>query len=307
METHFGERVAARRSKWIRYIKDLDAGFRENFQKIEDALREEIDSEGLVALSDHLRMCGAIPESYGHDTSEEKLYSKYTDLLLSVAFKAIGLQSVVIEERADVADVEVVAENYSFVADAKAFRISRTAKNQKDFKIQAMDNWKHGKPYAVVVAPIYQLPSRNSQIYQQAIARDVCILTFSHICLLTRICSEGFPVETARELLYKVLQTVSILNPSKSAIDYWTSINRIFVSSEHETVSLWADEKRAAIESISFSKREALDFWARKREQIMRMSKDEAIRELIVAKKIESKIQYIQRVGDNGLLELGAE
>ena len=28
---------------------------------------------------------------------------------------------------------------YSLVADAKAFRLSRTAKNQKDFKVQAMD------------------------------------------------------------------------------------------------------------------------------------------------------------------------
>jgi hypothetical protein len=43
----------------------------------------------------------------------------------------------------------------SAIADAKAFRLSRTAKNQKDFKIQAMDSWKRGKPFAMVVCPIY--------------------------------------------------------------------------------------------------------------------------------------------------------
>ncbi len=58
--------------------------------------------------------------------------------------------------------------DYSFVADAKAFRLSRTAKNQKDFKVQAMDDWKHSKTYAMVVCPVYQLLTRTSQIYQQA-------------------------------------------------------------------------------------------------------------------------------------------
>lgn len=90
-------------------------------------------------------------------------------------------------ERADAADVESFAKEYSFVADAKVFRLSRTAKNQKDFKIQAMDFWKRGKPFAMVVCPLYQLPSRNSQIYQQACMRNVCILSYSHLAVLTRL------------------------------------------------------------------------------------------------------------------------
>lgn len=71
-------------------------------------------------------------------------YSKYTDCLLSLTYKALGLKSLVIKERADVADVEAFGKDYSFVADAKAFRLSRTAKNQKDFKVQAMHRWKRG-------------------------------------------------------------------------------------------------------------------------------------------------------------------
>lgn len=92
----------------------------------------------MTALIDHLRLCGSIPEQYGHDTSEEKLYSKYTDALLAAAYRYIGLTSVVLDERADAADVEAVGAGYSLVADAKVFRLSRTAKNQKDFKIDAM-------------------------------------------------------------------------------------------------------------------------------------------------------------------------
>lgn len=61
-------------------------------------------------LIDHARFCGVIPESYGHDSSEEKLYSKYTDVLLAVAFRALEFDALVLTERAGVADVEVFAD-----------------------------------------------------------------------------------------------------------------------------------------------------------------------------------------------------
>lgn len=57
-------------------------------------------------MINYLHLCGNIPESYGHDTSEEKLYSKYTDCLLSLAYSSLGLKSLVLKERADAADVE---------------------------------------------------------------------------------------------------------------------------------------------------------------------------------------------------------
>ena len=172
-----------RRNQWVAKIGGLNGDFAANSLEMEKSLGSEINKLGTQTLLDHLRLSGNIPESYGHDTSEEKQYSKYTDSLLCFAYKQMGLKSIVITERADVADVEAFADKYSFVADAKAFRLSRTAKNQKDFKVQAMDGWKHGKPYAMVVCPIYQLPSRSSQIYSQAITRSVCVFTYSHLVI----------------------------------------------------------------------------------------------------------------------------
>ena len=172
------------RKQLVSRVKELNGKFAEDSFQIEKELELEISELGAKTLIDHLRLCGNIPESYGHDTSDEKLYSKYTDSLLCFAYKAMGLKSVVLSERANVADVDAFADDYSFVADAKAFRLSRTAKNQKDFKVQAMDGWKHGKPYAMVVCPIYQLPRSASQIYQQATTRNVCIFTYSHLSLL---------------------------------------------------------------------------------------------------------------------------
>jgi hypothetical protein len=183
--------AVARRAYWIEEIVKISGRFGDDTSRIEEELASEIKRDGAAALLDHLALCGSIPEHYRHDSSEEKLYSKYTDALLAAVFRYIGLTSLVIGERADAADVEAVGSDISLVGDAKAFRLSRTAKNQKDFKIEAMHGWKRGKPHAMVVCPIYQLPARSSQIYQQAIARNVCIFTYSHLAVLVGFCNQS--------------------------------------------------------------------------------------------------------------------
>lgn len=251
----------------------------------------------------HLFLCGDIPESYGHDTSEEKQYSKYTDALLSETYKFIGLKSLVLRERADAADVEAFAKNYSFVADAKAFRLSRTAKNQKDFKIQAMDGWKRGKPYAMVVCPIYQLPTTSSQIYAQASSRNVCIFTYAHLAMLVSYSVlEGR--EKAEELLHHVFKVIPALNPSKDASQYWFAVNQTMLGFSKQINELWSLEKQASLESITAAKEEALTHLATEREKIMRMSHEEALRELILVHKLDNRMKVIRAVSDNGLLGL---
>lgn len=223
--------------------------------------------------------------------------------MLSLSFTALGLQSLVLKDRADAADVEAFAEDYSFVADAKAFRLSRTAKNQKDFKIQAMHGWKRGKPYAMVVCPIYQLPTSSSQIYQQATTQNVCIFTYSHLSLLLSY-SENAGQAKAKQLLKTIFETVKALNPSKNATEYWLAINKIILSFSKAVEPLWTIEKGVANESIAISKEEALTFLAQEREKIMRMSHKEALKELIKVHKIESRIKIISAISDNGLFTL---
>ena len=289
-----------RRNIWVNKIGNINGNFALNSELIENELGKELQINGVTGLLDHLRLCGNIPESYGHDTSEEKQYSKYTDALLAFAYKAIGLKSLIITERADVADVEGFGKDFSFVADAKAFRLSRTAKNQKDFKVQAMDGWKHGKPYAMVVCPIYQLPTRNSQIYLQAITRNVCVFTYSHLSLMVRYANE-ISKSKAEDLLYKIFKTIPALNPSKSAIDYWLGINKVILGHSKSIFELWQDEKIGATESIEIAKIEALKHLSSEREKIMRMSHDEALKALVKSSKIESKMITINKISDNGL------
>jgi type II restriction enzyme len=289
------------RTYWVDKMSTITKTFGSDSQVIENEIANEVKQNGLNSLLGHLRLCGAIPEKYGHDTSEEKLYSKYTDIVINEAYKQIGFQSLVLKERADVADVECVTKKYSFVADAKAFRLSRTAKNQKDFKVQAMDNWKHGKPYAMVVSPIYQLPSRTSQIYQQSATRSVLISTYTHLALLAQY-AQIRNQNKAIELVHVLFQIVEAMNPSKSAIDYWQTINKTILSFDKKLTPIWKEEKQATIEGISIVKKEALQFLAKERERIMKLSKEEAIKEVLKYSKIKTKIDKINSVGSTGLL-----
>ena len=292
-----------RRSYWVDEINRVSGDFGVDSERVEREIYEEVSLGGITLLLGHLRLCGAIPESYGHDSSEEKLYSKYTDIVIHEAYKAIGFASIVLKERADVADVECVCDDYGFVADAKAFRLSRTAKNQKDFKVQAMDGWKHGKPFAMLVCPVYQLPSRTSQIYQQAAARSVCICTYTHLAVLVR-CAEMMGRDATVSLLYDVFTTVEAMNPSKNAAAYWQAINRAFLGVGKNITDIWREEKIASVESVQVAREEALSYLASERERIMKLSLEDAIREIIEWRKLENREQAVKSFRYNGLMEI---
>jgi len=293
-----------KRKYWIHEIIQLSGNFGADTEKVDQEISKELAGKNkLELLLGHLRLCGAIPEQYGHDSSEEKLYSKYTDVVISKSFETLGITSLVLKERADAADVECVTKNYSFVADAKAFRLSRTAKNQKDFKIQAMDSWKRGKPFAMVVCPIYQLPNRTSQIYQQAESRSVAIFSFTHLAVLIRYALIKSQKKSI-ELLHEIFKVVEALHPSKAALSYWEPINRFMVDFDKSIRMIWVEEKKASEEAIYLAKEEALTYLAAERERIIKLSRVEAIREVIKASKIENKIRAVKSVADNGLLTL---
>ncbi len=290
-----------RRKYWVAELAKLSGSFGVDSTKVIEELEAEIRKDGREALLDHLRVCGAVPEHYGHDSSEEKLYSKYTDAVIAESLQSIGLSSAVITARADAADVQARGGGYSLVADAKAFRLSRTAKNQKDFKVQAMDGWRNGLDFAAVVCPIYQLPSRTSQIYQQAIARNVCILSYSHLAALVGLAGRrGEAVATKG--FGSVLKSVSLLHTSKNATDYWAGINGALIAAVKRDVDLWTAEKKASLAGLDLAKDEALTYLRAERNRLLDLSHKEALAELIRASRLDSRIAQVERVDHGNLL-----
>jgi hypothetical protein len=80
--TILSEKDLVRRQYWINELSRLSGDFGVDAERLEQELGQEIKAQGADALLGHLRLCGAIPERYGHDSSEEKLYSKYTDIVI---------------------------------------------------------------------------------------------------------------------------------------------------------------------------------------------------------------------------------
>ena len=87
---------------------------------IEIKLRNFKEEKGLDCFIDLFRLSANIPEPLKPDSSEEKVYSKYTDTLLCLMFNFIGIPSEVLAARSDSADVVSVDKQYGldFVSDA---------------------------------------------------------------------------------------------------------------------------------------------------------------------------------------------
>lgn len=255
-----------------------------------DALEKEVGSVTKKALSLELLYCGMIPEQYSHDSSEEKLWAKYCDILLSLTFNFLGIRSQVIRARGNSADVFGGTADYSIVADAKAFRLSRSAKNQKDFKIAALDDWRRENTYACLVAPLYQYPNRSSQIYAQAEERNVTLLSYIHLKFLLDHFS-GQPLDT-------LWNTAQNLPPSKNARRYWEAIDDAVVLIAETSYQRLRDYKQLEIEAAQQVGQEGILYWQSVMQSYHQLSKDEAIQRLIQAEKIEQKIEVIRKSVD---------
>ena len=262
---------------------------------IENYLLKELNMHGLDYLYMHLRLCGDIPENFRESSTEEKVYSKYSDLLLALAFGKMHCKARVLTERADAADVGVEAfdKSFSFVADAKTFRLSRTAKNQKDFKIEAMNNWRGTSDYAVVVCPQYQLPSKSSQIYRQSSSTGVGILTYNHMIYLVKI-SQILDPQQMTTVLKNYFVSIKAEAPDKDATSYWRRVNNSF-RKEFYFKEIWEEEVKLAPKFFENNLKLAASVYLDREESIRSLSREEAIEQLLLVARLDAKINTINK------------
>jgi len=244
-----------------------------------------------------LEQIGTIPESIEHDSTEEKLFAKASDAVLSRAFREIGLKSTILPERADAADV--LAESnifgYTMVADAKVFRMSRTAKNQKDFKVSALSGWRKDADYAVLCSPYFHYPRSQSQIYAQAIEYNVCLLSWENlIFMLKNGVKENIDLNLSFMWNYGERISHSIVFADKKRC-FLSDFKNVFLStigfSEKEYAAS-VNIHKSIILQRSLTERISLE---NMRSTILCYSRDQAISELIKAKKIDEKIKQIDQ------------
>ena len=236
-------------------------------------------------VSEMLIDIGAIPQSIKPSSSEEKLYSKVTDIVLSRCFKELGLDSEVMESRGNSADVKASSSyhGYSLVADSKAMRLSRTDKNQKDFKVGALgDSWMgDDDTFAVLCCPLYQYPSKKSQIYEQALNNKTCFISWEHLkYLIDNDVREDdkFSLEPIWSYAVKLSRNV-ITNRNANFFD---RVNKIICKriskDEDDLKEKIAEYAKIIVNRANIEKKQIIDKRIR---DIKRLTKNEAIEILI--------------------------
>ena len=265
------------------------------FNEASIKLSEYIDScDDFVSI---LKQIGTIPESIEHDSTQEKLFAKASDAVLSRVFRELGLKSTILRERSDSADVqaESIYHGYTLVADAKAFRLSRTARNQKDFKVTALSGWRKDAEYAILCSPYFQYPVNKSQIYAQAVNNNVCLLSWEHVIfLIEHNIQESESVNLSS--LWNISGTYAehcVVAEKKNC--FMPTINQAVYTLCEKTNVDFNEFLKQCCNRLTLRANEETTFWKGELERISSYTKEEAITELIKTKKINEKIAQIQK------------
>lgn len=239
---------------------------------------------------------GSIPEDIGHDSTEEKLYAKVSDILLAKSLIEMNLEATVLTQRADCADVVAQSHyhRYSLVGDAKAFRLSRTARNAKDYKVNSMAIWKGDSEYAVLVCPYFQYPKSNSQIYKEALSGNIALFSWEYLYILLK---EGIRESSSINLspLWNqsgiISKTTTVSNSKSCFLNQQNqNISKILKITPEKFYEYFNSVKDLIVERGNTE----IQYYEQEIERVKQLNREEAIAELLRNLKLESKIATIR-------------
>lgn len=263
-------------------------------------LQERIFALNRANIIELVSQIGAIPEEIGHDSKEEKLYTKVSDILLAKSLIEMNLEAQVLTQRADCADVIAQSHyhKYSLVGDAKAFRLSRTARNAKDYKVTSMDKWRGDCNYSVLVCPYFQYPQKNSQIYKEALDGNISLFSWEYLYILLK---EGIKESHSVNLSQlwnqsEIIGKDTTVSNSKRCFlpEQNSNIAAILNISDVDFYSYFDDVKKIIVER---GNRE-IEYYEQEIERVKGLNREDAIAELLISMKLDSKIATIQNFID---------
>lgn len=252
-----------------------------------------LDRANIIQLVSQI---GSIPEDIGHDSTEEKLYAKVSDILLAKSLIEMNLEATVLTQRADCADVVAQSHyhRYSLVGDAKAFRLSRTARNAKDYKVNSMAIWKGDSEYAVLVCPYFQYPKSNSQIYKEALSGNIALFSWEYLYILLK---EGIRESSSINLsaLWNqsgiISKTTTVSNSKSCFLNQQNqNISKILKITPEKFYEYFNSVKELIVERGNTE----IQYYEQEIERVKQLNREEAIAELLRNLKLESKIATIR-------------
>jgi len=276
--------------KQIRDCKDKD------FQTASDEMQSLVFSMLKNDIAEIITEIGVIPEDIAHDSSEEKLYSKTSDIIFAKALECIGFDVNVLRERANAADIVARSKfhNYSLVGDAKVFRLSRTAKNAKDFKVDSMDRWRGSEDFSVLACPYFQYPTRKSQIYKEALDGNVMLFSWEWLYIMLKEDVKETQIQNLREIWNQsaiIAQRTTVANTTKCFMhEQDKNICHLLGISEGKYVQYFDQIKR----KLQARGQVEILYYEGEIRRVKNMDRDEAIKELLEKMNLESKIEQIK-------------
>lgn len=268
-----------------------------DFQLASNKLQNIIFSLNKADILKLIVEIGTIPEDIGHDSTEEKLYTKASEIFFAKALKEMNLEVKVLTQRADCADIVAQSHyhRYSLVGDAKSFRLSRTAKNAKDFKVTSMAHWRGDCDYSVLVCPYYQYPKSNSQVFKDALDNNISLFSWEYLYILLKegvkedastnlkelfnqsaVIADGTTVGNAKAnfLMQQNKNFADIINmPQSQFINYFDDIKKMLVKRGYTEISYYENEIN----------------------RVKQLNREDAINELLKSMKLDSKITTIKQ------------
>ncbi len=171
--------------------------------------------------------------------------------------------------------------------------MSRTAKNQKDFKVKALDDWRREDTYALLISPLSQYPADKSQIYAQAVSQNVTLLSYVHLQFLIEKGAKG-NLEDLWKLPVYISKNYKIAD-QKRGQTYWHAVDAVVCKITGQTIEVLKKYKQQEIKKTKEVGQEGIDYWKSKIEEFSKFSRKQAIKLLIKAQKIEQKIETIKK------------
>lgn len=266
-----------------------------NFQQASDNIQNIIFKLNKIEIIPIISEIGAIPEFINHDSTEEKLYTKVSDIILAKCFIELGLKANVLRERANCADVIAKSNyhNYSLIGDAKAFRLSRTAKNQKDFKVESMVHWRGDCDYSVLCCPYFQYPKTRSQIYGQAINGNVSLFSWEYLSILLQnniVESESINLANLWNYNSVIANDTTVANMNLCFLDKQNKFLQQFIDCSDENFTKMFNSFKKNIIDRGESE---IKYWENEIDVIKEYTREQAIEMLITSLKLNEKINAI--------------
>ena len=256
----------------------------------------ELDRQTVI---DIVKEIGTIPECIEASSSSEKLFSKASDCILARCFSELGMPSIAVNERGNSADIIARSiHGYTLVADAKTFRLSRTAKNQKDFKIDTLSNWRGSEhDFALLVAPYFQYPNTVSQIYSSALDKQVCLLSWEHILFLLEnnvMESDTLSLEAIWNAPVRLARDTRIAYADRMNCQF-PYINQMLCDRISVPIQKFNEQLDVCKDIIRNRGNYELEYLNTEKEAITTLTRDEAIAELLKSKKVLERISTIEK------------